>query len=248
MGVGIMNRFLARAVLGVLLLGLFSCSSTTLTPLRSKTEVVDDPPLGELRAAEVGDTLIKYANLAYSPALLLKNDVKAKATGNYAGMHVTLKAGILVAKYADATSDCYMSNEPVPVTGLFSANGPGMVGGVCVDRQNPDRRRVLVILRNGANDFCNAVDPIEVEKTTYVDKSAPGFSQELIYNGKSSQNVKFLYREFTNEMARPAFNQEVQYDLNESHLIGFKGARLEVVDATNTNIKYKVVAHFPRPQ
>ena len=57
-------------------------------------------------------------------------------------------------------------------------------------------------------------------------------------------NLKFIYREYINDMARPAFNQELQYDLNESNIIGFKGLRIEVIKATNTNIQYKVLSSF----
>ena len=46
-------------------------------------------------------------------------------------------------------------------------------------------------------------------------------------------------------MARGAFTQEVQYDLNESNIIGFKGARLEVIEATNRNITYRLIENFP---
>mgnify|MGYP001043013533 CR=1 FL=1 len=53
-----------------------------------------------------------------------------------------------------------------------------------------------------------------------------------------------MYREYINDMARPAFNQELQYDLNESNIIGFKGLRIEVILATNTKIEYKVLSSF----
>jgi len=89
--------------------------------------------------------------------------------------------------------------------------------------------------------------PINFENTTYIDRSAPGFYQELIYNGRTGDAVRFLYREFANDMARPAFSQDVQYDLREGSTVGFKGARIEVLDATNVNIKYRVLSHFPLP-
>jgi hypothetical protein len=34
-------------------------------------------------------------------------------------------------------------------------------------------------------------------------------------------------------MARPAFNNDVEYDLSESKLIGYKGAQFEVIEASN---------------
>ena len=43
-----------------------------------------------------------------------------------------------------------------------------------------------------------------------------------------------------------AFNNDVEYDLRESSVIGYKGARIEVVEATNEHIKYKVIQNFSR--
>jgi len=68
------------------------------------------------------------------------------------------------------------------------------------------------------------------------------FKKEFIYNGKSNNTLKFVYREYIQDMARPAFSQELQYDLNESNIIGFKGLRIEVLKSTNTSIEYKVLS------
>ena len=57
--------------------------------------------------------------------------------------------------------------------------------------------------------------------------------------------LKFTYREFTfYGYARDAFTQDVQYDLKEDPIIGFKGARVEVIEATNREITYKVISYF----
>ena len=70
------------------------------------------------------------------------------------------------------------------------------------------------------------------------------FEQQLIYNGRVGDSLRFVYREFSNDMARSAFTQEAQYDLNESNIIGFKDVRIEVIEATNSSITYKVLNHF----
>jgi hypothetical protein len=46
---------------------------------------------------------------------------------------------------------------------------------------------------------------------------------------------------------RSAFSQDVQYDLGEGKVVGFKSAGIEIIDATNTAITYRVLAHFPAP-
>ena len=68
--------------------------------------------------------------------------------------------------------------------------------------------------------------------------------QEFIYNGKSGNTLKFTYREYINDMARPAFSQELQYDSTEGSTIGFKGLRIEVIKTTNTEIVYKLAKAF----
>ncbi|MEK9877461.1 MAG: hypothetical protein VW684_12440 [Betaproteobacteria bacterium] len=88
------------------------------------------------------------------------------------------------------------------------------------------------------------------EKAIFVDLSYPSVRQELIYNGRIENDIKFVYRELAtlpngNSIMRDPFQQEVQYDLSDSDTIGFKGMRLKVLDATNTEITYEVLRHFP---
>jgi len=70
------------------------------------------------------------------------------------------------------------------------------------------------------------------------------FQQTLIYNGKIGNRITLGYREFSGDVARPAFSNEVSYDLSESAILGYKGARVEVVKATNTEITYKILSGF----
>ena len=82
------------------------------------------------------------------------------------------------------------------------------------------------------------------ELTTQPKESGTGFKQEFIYNGRVNNSLKFIYREFNGDLARPSFTQEVQYDLNQSNIIGFKDLSIEILDATNQEIKYTVIKHF----
>lgn len=71
--------------------------------------------------------------------------------------------------------------------------------------------------------------------------------QTLIYNGRIGNKISIGYREFSNNFARPAFNNNVDYDLSESKVIGYKGAEIEVIEATNRHIKYRVIRNFNSP-
>jgi len=82
------------------------------------------------------------------------------------------------------------------------------------------------------------------ERTKQPVATPNSFQQTLIYSGKVGNKLKIGYREFSGNLARPAFNNDVEYDLNESNLIGYKGARIEIIEATNEHIKYKVLKNF----
>ncbi len=45
-------------------------------------------------------------------------------------------------------------------------------------------------------------------------------------------------------MIRPGFTQEAQYDISTDNVIGFKRLRIEILEATNLDIKYRVLKHF----
>ena len=72
------------------------------------------------------------------------------------------------------------------------------------------------------------------------------FKYVALYQGKVENSIKISFREFKNNMARPAFTQDIAYELNNdgSTIIGFKGLRIEVLKATNMDITYKVIKDY----
>ena len=75
--------------------------------------------------------------------------------------------------------------------------------------------------------------PVDIERVG-------SYKQELIYNGKSKDTIRLSYREYIKDMARPAFYQDLTYDLAESREIAFRDLRIEVLEATNSAIKFFV--------
>ena len=67
------------------------------------------------------------------------------------------------------------------------------------------------------------------------------FRADLIYNGISKNTIRVTYREYVKDMARPAFFQEMIYDLDESDTINFKSIHIRVIQATNSHIRFVVL-------
>jgi hypothetical protein len=69
----------------------------------------------------------------------------------------------------------------------------------------------------------------------------------LRFSGHYIDNkIKISFREFKNDIARPAFTQDIEYQLDENGKanVGFKGLRIEILKATNYDIEYKVVKDY----
>ena len=112
-----------------------------------------------------------------------------------------------------------------------------------------EKNKYYFYLRRSDNQICIeetgecATVPHSVEKRLST-VSVNSFQQTLLYNGRIGNKVAFAYREFSNDVARAAFNNNVEYDMTESTIIGYKGARLEIIKATNTEITYRVLSGF----
>ena len=70
------------------------------------------------------------------------------------------------------------------------------------------------------------------------------FQQTIEYAGRSGDILKLNYSEFSGGWARQAFTREFQVDLSEGSIAAYKGAIIEIIDATNVQIKYKVIRNF----
>ncbi|MDD4959387.1 MAG: hypothetical protein PHS51_08555 [Gallionella sp.] len=87
--------------------------------------------------------------------------------------------------------------------------------------------------------------PLAYEKSELVIPRNDSFKYELLYQGISKGSLKLSYREYVNDFARPAFFQDVTYDLDSTPTtITFRTVRLEVLNANNNQISYRVLSGF----
>ncbi len=75
--------------------------------------------------------------------------------------------------------------------------------------------------------------------------SQPNAMQRVIeYNGKSGDTLNFTYREFRGQRMDSQFTQNFTMDLNEGSVINYRGAKIDVLTATNQQIEYRVLQNF----
>ena len=69
--------------------------------------------------------------------------------------------------------------------------------------------------------------------------------QTIEYSGKNGDTLSFIYAEFSGGFAREAFNRTFTIDLSGGNVMAYKGAVIEILEASNAQVKYRVVRAFP---
>jgi len=79
----------------------------------------------------------------------------------------------------------------------------------------------------------------------HVDRGS--FKAEMIYSGLTGRTLKAVYREYVDDYMRPSFSTELQYNLDESKILAYKSIRIEITNATNSSVQYRVLSDDDLP-
>jgi hypothetical protein len=64
------------------------------------------------------------------------------------------------------------------------------------------------------------------------------YKAQLIYNGKTDSTLNLTYQEFAGNMKEPAISEGLRYEITSVNMINVKNVMIEVLEATNSSIKY----------
>ena len=194
---------------------------------------ISEPPLDVVTTVNIGDTMLRQGRFALHDAIFLPADAEVGTFGAY-----TLKRGYYLRVGEDSQSEFYRPGRSD--SGGAIMKSPLADPPKAVQAYKADRGLCVVTVFNVSACTTEA----DFERTKQPSATENSFQQTLIYSGRLGDRIKAGYREFSNNLARPAFNNDVEYDLKDSKLIGYKGARIEVLEATNEYIRYKVIKNF----
>ena len=119
--------------------------------------------------------------------------------------------------------------------------GPGNIARLPVSLTKTKSGLRMCLRRSMCIKNINESDVIEAETFTY---SESDFQQLIEYSGKNDEVLTFTHSEFVVDSASDAFTREFTFDLSAGNVLDYRGAIIEVIEATNMNIRYKVVRNF----
>ena len=237
-----MKKILIRVLSVGVISFLTGCATTPLwtkgVPVASQTEQIDFPEVGSIATTGLGDTLATKGYKITTPGMriLERWDLRAEIMNwgkpfPWVNPDTTsTELDVRTNRKTGETANCYNLTWESP-----HQNSSYSSSIFCRQQDGP--------FFHPFNGAYYANEP-SYEEINIVNVNSPSYLQEFIYNGRVGDAVKFVYREFSGDYLRPAFTQEVQYDLATSNEIGFKSLRMEVISASNTEIIYKLISNF----
>lgn len=198
---------------------------------QASVKAISEPPLNTVQTSFVGDILLRQGKYKEHDAIYLP--IKADVSWAY-----TLRAGYYLKHGEDDSAEYYVPGGGDESGYVEKAGLADPWKSVMAMKDNPTLCVVTVFNATSCGSRMN------FERRRKPINSQDSFQQTLIYSGKVGNKINIGYREFSADFARPAYNNDVEYDLSESNIIGYKGAQLEILEATNQYIRYRIIRNF----
>lgn len=230
-----MKNNLAFLISMALLLSITGCGSPPPLPAQTefgKRSIQYFPALNTQSTAEIGQNITSSVSVVRTPAVFIAKDISEKVVDP---VTATVRAGKI---------PLFLTNEQGRFFRDSDATFRWLGESVRTDRVGifvPHDGKSPSVIYHFTSKFNFGKIPVAAELAVSEKWNKDSFKKELVYSGVSQNTITILYREFIDNIARPAFSQELKYDLSQSMAIGYKGARFEIIKATNTELVYKVI-------
>ena len=223
-----MNRIISAIVVAIVFTG---CAGELVSIPYEKQRVINYK-IGDTLQASIGDPIIDLENASVRDAYEAQFDYQTPSVGLLGIQQIFIRKGerfTAVVSTKDMNSVGIREEGPEKKSLFINIYPDGRInrGWVWIDGSVPVQGSWT-----GDRLFVKSQIP---------SKGDDSFRAQVIYSGLLSNTVKAVYREFSNDYARPAFAQELQYDMNESKTISYKSIKIEILKVTNSSIQYRVM-------
>lgn len=123
---------------------------------------------------------------------------------------------------------------------------PARLGAPCLKDTDGDGRFDHAYTMNAYGFIVNGADVPPAAYRIGDQSMQNGFKYELLYQGIDNGVVRIAYREYTENLARPAYSQNLTYTLepNAGTRMRFRDVSAVIHAANNNQIKYTVESGF----
>ncbi len=217
--------------------------------LNFQSRTIDYPEVGVEIEVEIGEAITSRALVTRKPALEITQPIAAKVSIFPFSYPVTFPVSEGLPLYALTETGKIYFKRGIGTVGNFSGSSLPPFPAIFVPNdKNASIEFCLPSVTVGNYAQCDVNPSISAEKvlklTNINELSEESFKRELLYLGGDANSIQLGYREFKNDFARAAFNQDLKYDISSDKVVGFKGSRFEIQKATNVGLRVKVIKHL----
>ncbi|MBC3916443.1 hypothetical protein H8L32_02980 [Undibacterium sp. CY18W] len=242
--------FLSTFLIGAFAMGQTLGSSTEVAPEKLKVQLFTDPSPDIATTRRVGDNLVRFGAIRDSTTTIPKGTIKllepASSTWGFLEMFrkVSARPGLtgMLTKWRDEGYPMICVNP----AGQYETD-LGKMAGCFVDTDNDGKFDVSVYPTYNIRHKMDAPAAYELvtETKTIETRSIEEFDYvtEMLYQGVSKGEIRISYREFKGGLARPAFTQDLTYEIDPdgTSVIVFRDVKLKVLKANREEITYVLV-------
>lgn len=195
--------------------------------------MISSPAIGEEALVPAGREI--YSHHRQYILKGVETDIDVRPAGLFGLRMPTVPAGskLVPVKSSAALKAC------VPLAGTFVADGPCFLdddGDGLFDRSALDNIKMALKLKS----------PVPYSASDLEIVGRDSFRSTIIYQGSGSDSLKFSYREFSDNLARPAFTEDLLVPREAvPSLVMVKNLKLEVISVSGLGLKYRIVDVLP---
>lgn len=198
------------------------------SPVHSQEmQVINVPEIGAESTVPAGGKIYSFARVYSINGAQLEADAKA---GSWLMTRLYPKGTKLVPVDTKTKFKACL-----PYEGSFDPAGPCFLdddGDGAFDRQAGDQTEMALKLKAPA--------PYKFIKISIV--KSDSFESAILYQGATSDSLRFSYREFKNDMARSAFTEELTIPREKfPAMIMVKNIQVEVLGLTGMGLRYRII-------
>jgi hypothetical protein len=230
----------------ILAVVLSGCATISIS--ETKLKLIEYPQLNKVVTAKIGEDVVKYGNLNVSKGIVVKGKIIRDYDGFNHGFKSNQERSGLAFKRDD--DECYGPLNGIVQDAFGTQFRDNRIWFVCVRESDVNKSLYLYKYtgryREEVDDINNEYNIVSEMTSSYRDGNYldSNFLQILIYNGKINNSIKFLYREFIDNISTPNFKQDISYNLEESNIITFKGLKIKIISSTSQSVTYEVLDNF----
>lgn len=219
----------------VMALVLVGCSNT----LNPTVKMVDSLQAGEVQTCTVGESMVEKGTLTVLPGFVAKASYHLPPIDGVL-FPMVRQGATFVCRQRLGNGDLLCQSPAINQKDVLTVAGQKIQFPVPFLIFDPQEGDLLGIYYAQSGHY-RLQDDLPTGLFRKTDVALKGsFKEELVYTGKNRDTINITYKEFSGDLETPLSSKKMQYDLTGGMSITFNDKVIEILDADENSIRFRV--------